>query len=414
MDRIGSPLERQRRSELCFPLGAIYCSASPRRSDGLRVKLVDLLSELWQIGREGTFVGAIRFVRLKRLIARKRRTRTPRPSASAGVGIVGAGNYVSSIHLPCLKALGAPLYAIASRSGDSARALARLYGIGVVYQSVEEIVKDKRCEALLIATPHNLHPQHILLALGAALYTYCEKPAAIDSLGIELLEREALAHPGAPKVMIGFNRRFSPAVQQLRQIPWVRERTQPVELHYRVNFGPKVDNAMSDPAIGGGRIHGACCHYVDLIAFLVGVPVVCVTAMAIRQSGRLDDDTFSATMTFADGSIGSLLFTSEGNRAFDHKEEIILSCGGRVARIVNYAELRIDGRRYRFRRRRYGAMAAMRAFLTAKNSGSAVPVTLADGVAATRLTLAIQLSLREGGQPVELNAGRPHGSRSLG
>lgn len=358
-----------------------------------------ILSEIRQIGREGTWPGAIRYVRFKSYGASGGSIGQATPRASRGMGVLGAGTYLASIHLPCLRALGEPLYAIASRTGDSARALARVYGIGVVHSGLDDMVADPNCDALLIATPHYLHAEHILTAVNAGFYAYSEKPVAIDEESLDRLVAQGLSLPAASRIMIGFNRRFAPAVVQLRQACWLKVRTRPLEIHYRVNFGPRVDNAMSDPQNGGGRIHGAACHYVDMIAFLAGAPIRQVSAMAIADA---DENTFAASMKLADGSVASLTFTSEGRRKFDNREEIMVSCDGHVARIRNYAELRLDGRGYRYHRQRYGAMAAMRAFLAAKGSGGAVPVSLADGVAATRVTLAIQASLRRGGEPVLL------------
>lgn len=262
------------------------------------------------------------------------------------------------------------------------------------------MLADKRCQGLLIATPHYLHPQHILAALKAEVYAYCEKPVAIDANGLKQLQAEGLNHPAAKKIMVGFNRRFAPAIARLRREQWLQQRKEPMEIHYRINFGPRVDNAMSNPLVGGGRIHGAACHYVDLISFLAGSPIVRVSAMGVTVGGHVDENTFVANLMLADGSISSLTFTSEGHRRFDSKEEVMISCGKHVARIVDYAELRVDRNRYRFGKHRYGALDAMRAFLMAKESGIKAPVNLADGIAATKVTLAMQSSLRHNGEPV--------------
>jgi predicted dehydrogenase len=358
-----------------------------------------MIFALWQIYRDGTLLGTVRYIRFKRFRSIPESRCDPSVGFDRGLGIVGAGNYAASILLPCLRALGESLYAVASRSGDSARALAKVYGVGVVYPGLEEMVADPRCEALLIATPHYLHAENIITALDAELYTYCEKPVAIDEAGVERVVTHGLAHPSASKVMIGFNRRFSPAVAQLRCSSWLQARTKPMEIHYRVNFGPRVDNMMSDPQRGGGRIHGAACHYVDMIAFLAGSSIVQVSAMAIADG---DDNSFVAVMKLNDGSLASLTFTSEGSRNHDIKEEIMISCDKHTARIRNYDFLRIDGKVYKFYRYAYGAMAAMRAFLEAKKLGASVPIGLADGIAATQVTLAIQKSLKMHGEPQEL------------
>lgn len=362
-------------------------------------RLLQMVTAFWNIYRDGTWLGTVRYIHFKFIRTIPESCWDASAGPARGLGIIGAGNYVASIHLPCLRALGESIYAVASRSEDSARALAKVYGMGVIYLGLEEMVADPCCEALLIATPHYLHAENILTALNAGLYTYCEKPVAIDEVGVERIATQGLAHPSTSKVMIGFNRRFSPAVAQLRRASWLQERTKPMEIHYRVNFGSRVDNMMSDPKRGGGRIHGAACHYVDMIAFLADSPIIQVSAMAI---GNGDDNSFVSVMKLNDGSLASLTFTSEGSRRYDAKEEIMISCEQHTARIKNFNKLRVDRKAYTFYRHTYGAMASMRAFLDAKNFLSSVPVGLAEGVAATRVTLAIQKSLQRGGDPQEV------------
>jgi predicted dehydrogenase len=363
-------------------------------------RLFQLISAIWQTYREGTWRGTARYIQFKRLRKVAKNQWVAPAGHKRGLGIVGAGDYVASIHLPCLHALNEPLYALASNSSNSARALAKVYGIGVIHPGLIEMVADPCCDALLIATPHHLHPGNILTAMHAGLYTYCEKPVAIDASGVEQVATQGLTHPSAAKIMIGFNRRFAPAVVRLRGVRWLQAHTRPMEMHYRVNFGPRVDNMMSDPGRGGGRIHGAACHYVDMIAFLTGSPITRVSAMAIADG---DDSTFVAVLKLLDGSLASLTLTSEGSRKFDTKEEIMISCDEHTARIRNFNELKVDQATYKFRRHAYGAMAAMRAFLEAKRNGNRVPVGLAEGIAATRVTIAIQRSLQRNGEPQEID-----------
>lgn len=356
--------------------------------------------EIIQMYRQGTLLGVIRYIKFKSL----RRSRVGQFVISEGaplkgMGLIGVGNYVVSVHLPNLKALRVSLYAATSLSGDSACAIGKLYGMSVVYPNIDEMLAAQKCDALLIATPHYLHVENILRALDAGLYTYCEKPVAIDEAGIEKLIRLGLKHPSARKIMIGFNRRFAPTVMRLKEACWLKERTQPLEIHYRVNFGPRMANMMSDTAQGGGRIHGAACHYVDLIVFLAGVSIDQVSAMAI---GDYDDNTFVAVMKLRDGSLASLTFTSEGSRKFDSKEEIMITCGQHTARISDFSCLNIDSQTFRYFRHTYGAMQTMRAFIDAKCMAASAPVSLADGVAATRVTLAIQKSIVMNGVPQSL------------
>jgi predicted dehydrogenase len=360
-----------------------------------------MLAELAEVAREGSFSGMIRYVRFKTMPAAEHVVER-RSTCQRGVAVVGAGTHTASVLLPSLSWHAQPVYAITSKSLSSARKLARLYDIPRVVDSLELMLEDERCSAFVVATPHHMHPQHIIAVLRSDRYVYCEKPVAIDEEGVQQLEREGSTHSAAHKVMIGFNRRFAPAIRALRKETWIRERKTPLELHYRVNFGPRVANAMSDPAVGGGRLIGAACHYVDLMSYLAGSPIVSVAAVSPEVSGVLDENTFAAAFALRDGSIGSLSFTSDGSRLYEPKEELAVTCGGHVARINDFSEIRIDSRRSTFWRHRYGSVSAMGAFLESCHQRRPVPVTLQDGIHATRVTLAMRTSIRSGGERVDV------------
>ncbi len=365
-------------------------------------KAVSLLSQLRQLATETSLAGVYRYVKFKILSRGNRNYSTGDKESRDGLGIIGAGTYTASVHLPCLVANREPIHAITSRTRHKASTLAKIYGMDKVHDSLDALLNDARCNGLLIATPHNLHPEHILKALATGLYSYCEKPVAIDSNGIEQLKLNGLLHSNASKIMVGFNRRYAPAISQLLKCNWIANRQSPLEINYRVNFGPRVANAMSDPRVGGGRIHGAACHYVDLISFIAGSPVSRVSATSIRDSSGTDNNTFIANLTLKDGSIAGLTFTSEGNRTYGSKEEINVSCEGHVAQIRNFSRLTIDGQTNRFFRHTYGAMDTIAAFLKSKKNNEPTPISLADGIIATCVTLSIAQSISENGNPVDI------------
>jgi predicted dehydrogenase len=364
-------------------------------------KITLVMKTIWDIYCQSTLVGVVRFLRYKLSLTDARTTTKKRMTShlTGGMGLVGAGSYVVSVHLPCLRALKQPIYAVMSKSGHSALVLSDIYQIGTVFFSLEDMLASPGCDSLLIATPHYLHPLNIITALNSGLHVYCEKPVAIDAGGLRLLVEQGLTHPAVDKMMVGFNRRFAPAVLKLKSTPWLRGRINALEIHYRVNFGPRVENMMTDITKGGGRIHGAACHYVDLIAFIAGESIVEVAAMGIEDG---DENSFVAIMKLNDGSLASLVFTSEGDRRHDAKEEIMISVGGNTARIKNFSYLELNGKGHRFYRHTFGAMSAMQAFLHAKKEKLPMPVSLCDGIVATSVTLAIQRSIQSGGQPHKL------------
>jgi len=354
--------------------------------------------ELATIWREGTGIGTVRYAILKAL---QRFHYEPASSGTKrsirGMGILGAGTYTSSTHLPLLRAHGERAAAIASRGGRNAAILARIYGIDRVHDGEEAFWRDMEITSYLVASSAAMHPEHIARVAKSGRYTYCEKPAAIDRAGLDRLSADETCTGASDRIMIGFNRRFAPAVRTLLELDWMRGGDTPFEMQYRVNFGPP-----SSTMAAGGVIHEAACHYVDLISHIAAAPIERVSAQALRRQGVADEDTFVAAFGLANGSVASLTFTSEGSRETAPKEVLDLTRAGHTASIVDFRTLRADGRVRRFRRRTYGAFNAWTSFLAARDGGRDVPVPLADGLAATRVTLAMQQSLRTGGASVDI------------
>jgi predicted dehydrogenase len=359
--------------------------------------LKSLIKETYALYKESSLLGTLKYIFYKILLKRNMTTiKTIKNTAQKGIGIVGAGQYVATMHLPLIKKLKQNRMGITSASGKTAAVLAYLYDMSV-YDSLEDILKSPLCDALLIATPPNQHPKQIVLAVQKDRYTFCEKPVAIDEEGIQFLLSNVSVSDNK-KVMVGFNRRFAPAITQLLQEDWLLKRTQPMEIQYRVNYGPSVKNWLSDKEVGGGRIHGAACHYVDLIVFLAKSSINRVSCIALGHEGVFDQNTFSSHFLLEDGSIASLIFTSEGDRDFDTKEEIKITCKGHIVVVDDFKRLQIDGKVYRFLRHSYGALDCMRAFFQAKKDNAPVPVSLQAGVRATQVTLAMQKSLERKGE----------------
>lgn len=358
-------------------------------------RLFNLFSLLWNIYTQSSLIGAVRYIKFKKMqTAHLDTSCLAERGCVKGIGIVGAGDYVATVHLPSLAHLSQPLFGITSKSLISAAKLAKVYKLKLILGGIDVMISDQNCDSILIATPHVLHAENIILSLKSMSYIYCEKPVAINGRSLKKLCLQTLDHANISKIMIGFNRRYAPAVSKLLDQRWIKNRTTPIEIHYRVNFGARVQNSMSDPLVGGGRLVGAGCHYVDLIAFIAGFPVVEVSAMAISDH---DENSFSSLLKLQDGSLASLTFTSEGSRNFDSKEEIFISCNGHTARVVDFKYLKVDDKIYRFWRHTYGGLQTMKEFLHAKKHGLSVPIKLKDGIDATNVTLTIKKSIHKNG-----------------
>jgi predicted dehydrogenase/threonine dehydrogenase-like Zn-dependent dehydrogenase len=323
------------------------------------------------------------------------------------LGVLGAGSFATSVLLPALKNVSAvELVGIASASGMSAQQAAKRFGFNYASGDEAEIVNDPEINSLAILTRHDLHARQILAGLSAGKHVFCEKPLAIGQSELEQIENyfadvgqsENQAGP-LPLLMVGFNRRFSPLAQQLRD--FFSNRTEPFIAHYRVNAGYlPPDHWLHDPLVGGGRIIGESCHFIDFLTFLAGKPPVSVTTTALPDAGRYREDNVVMDFIFPDGSIGTVSYLANGDRAFP-KERLEVFSGGRVAVLDDYRSLSLlkDGRKQVFRsplRQDKGHQAEMQAFTSAVTGRGLLPIPYLHLFSVTRATFAAVKALRTG------------------
>ncbi len=316
-----------------------------------------------------------------------------------GIGMIGAGSFGQSVLLPALK--GSPLaepVAIASGGGMTARRLGDQYGFRQATADAQEVISDPGVDAVFVLTRHHLHAPLACDALRAGKSVFTEKPLAMCAEELEEIAK-IREEANGPDVMVGFNRRFAPLVDEIRD--HFSGRTEPLVMHYRVNAG-FIDNDhwTQDPVEGGGRILGEGCHFVDLMHSLAGAPPVRVFAESIPGSGRFRaDDNVSITTRFADGSVGTLIYTSMGDARLE-KEVLEVFSEGKVALLDDYRALRLLGggseKKSKSANQDKGFDREIREFLEAVHSGDVMPIPFEESVGTTRITLAALESLRSG------------------
>lgn len=308
------------------------------------------------------------------------------------LGVIGAGAFATSVLLPALRASGeARLVAVATSRGATARHAAQKFGFERAAASAEEILADGAIGAVVIATRHDSHAALAVQALRAGKHVFLEKPLALDEEGVaQVLEA---ARASGRQVFVGYNRRFSKLAGEMRRFV---QGAGPMQMLYRVNAGaiPR-SHWTQDPAVGGGRVIGEACHFVDLMAFLCGALPTAVTCGGLgpgRAEAAFDGrDNVSATIEFADGSIGTLVYTAMGDPA-QAKERLEVFAGGKMAVLEDFRALvTTAGGRKRSRklaRQEKGHAAEVEAFLEALRRG--VPAIPLESLAAvSRATFAM-------------------------
>jgi predicted dehydrogenase/threonine dehydrogenase-like Zn-dependent dehydrogenase len=317
-----------------------------------------------------------------------------RRAGAVRVGLVGAGSFARSTLLPALKAEGAELTAVATEGGLTAADVASRFGFERAAASAGEIFADESIDAVVLATRHFTHSSLAVEALEAGKALFVEKPLALDHEGLLAVEDALLA---GGLLMVGFNRRFAPLTARLRnELDAVAAPT----LLVRVNAGPLADDHwLNDPNEGGGRLLGEACHFVDLLSHLAGSAAKSAYAVAVPHPARglEQSDDFVGTLRFANGALGTLLYSGRGDPRLP-KERLEAFSTGLAAVLDDFRRLELyrGGRRTVVKDRRdKGHRAEIKVFLEAVR-GVATPPPVESYLDSTRATLALADSLLTG------------------
>ena len=328
------------------------------------------------------------------------------------LGVIGAGNFAGAVLLPAIKRAGSvQLVGIASPGGLHAKHTGGKYGFSYATAQVDELLADSTINTIAILTRHDSHADLAVRALNAGKHVFVEKPLAINERQLRKVIaalREATPAPssqsqaagGACLLTVGFNRRFSPLGMRLEG--FLSGRVEPLHVHYRVNAGYlPLDHWVHDQVVGGGRIIGEGCHFLDFLAFLVGSPPVMVEGRALPDVGRYREDNVSITFTFADGSLGVLDYLANGDKSFS-KERLEVFCGGKVAVLDDFRTLEMieNGKRTLVRRPQdKGWVNEWRVLTKAIVEGGVPPIPYEHLVGITRATFQAVDSLRKSSPP---------------
>jgi polar amino acid transport system substrate-binding protein len=323
---------------------------------------------------------------------------------SVRIGLIGPGGFAGRILIPALQAAGAELELVGGGSGPSAAAAMRTGTFKRVAPDAAAVIGDPDVDAVVIVTRHGSHAPLVEQALEAGKHVFCEKPLALTHDEYESVMRAAEASDGT--LLVGFNRRFSPLLRQMRA--HLSTSGRPMMLTYRVSAGNLgEDHWTQDLSEGGGRALGEGCHFVDSLAFLAGSPVTEVYAVGHGPQERPVQayDNLIVTLRFASGSVGSVVYVADGSPRVP-KERVEGFCGGRTAILDDYRRLQKlsggDSDAQELKSQDKGHRQEVAEFLHGVLSGSS-PVDLAQLGNSSLATLGVIESLRTG-EPVRLNS----------
>lgn len=317
------------------------------------------------------------------------------------VAVIGAGNYASRMLIPALAETPAVLQTVVSSAGMSASQVGRKFGFQKASTDAGEAIADPDVDTVIIATRHDSHAGLVLEALASRKHVFVEKPLALTGEELDAIEQSYRSIPEAerPVLTVGFNRRLSPFVVAARRA--IAAASEPSFFIVTVNAGAiPSDHWTQDPAVGGGRLIGEGCHFIDLLRHLAGTPIkrAQVTTMGDAPGVAVPADKVTVTLSFEDGSLGTVHYLANGHASFP-KERIEIFNGGRVLQIDNFRRMRawgwknVSAPRVKGQDKGHSALAA--AFVTAIREGGESPTPFDEVMEVSRCVVALA-ALRDG------------------
>ena len=318
------------------------------------------------------------------------------------VALVGASSFALGVHLPNMAKMKdrLALRAVMSRTGTNARAVAMQYEADYCTTDFDEVLNDQAIDLVLIANRHNLHGAMTLKALKAGKAVFVEKPLAITAAELDSIEGFYSSKKGdKPLLMVGYNRRFAPAVVTVRD--WLSDRTTPLMMNYRMNGGYIAPDHWIQGEEGGGRNLGEACHIYDLFSYLTNdSEVISVEAAAITPASPnwLRNDNFSATIRYSDGSVASLIYCAMGHGSCPKERLEVIADGKNIVmddfRSVTQFASRSKTRSWKIvDKGQYHELAAVAA---AMERGDQCVIPLKSLFATSRVALEVEALIRQG------------------
>lgn len=276
----------------------------------------------------------------------------PKPASKINMGFIGAGSYAQGNLLPNIprKSHDIVFKGVLTNTGTTSKRVAERFGFEFCTSNEHDILDNKDINTLFIATRHDSHAEYVLKGLEAGKHVFVEKPLCLTLTELDKIISTRHCEEAKPtnqtpgniaytQLMVGFNRRFSALSTQLKK----QIGSGPMSMIYRINAGHiPGDTWIQDMEIGGGRIIGEACHFIDYLTWLNGSLPISVYATALPDAGS-HNDTVNITLNFANGSTGVVAYYANGPKSMP-KEYIEAFHNGSSGVINNFKELHIFGK----------------------------------------------------------------------
>lgn len=349
--------------------------------------------------RKEPFSGIVLEYDLNREIKSLVKVDSHRPSPShVKAGLIGAGSFAQNFLLPALDGL-AQFETVATARSNNAINIASKYGFAKATGNAEDVIADPDVNTVFIVTRHDTHADYVKKCLAANKNVYVEKPLCLNEHELEEIRSQYL-HSSA-SLMLGFNRRFAPMTEMIKK---KLNPSVPVSILYRINAGQvPAEHWIHNPLVGGGRIIGEVCHFIDLCTFMANSPVAGLSASALQEPHHLHD-TLTINLHFKNGSIATIAYFSNGHKEIN-KEYLEIYSHGWIAILDDFRELVIYGKKKTVEKGNQdkGHKIQMQKFIRSIENGQPSPISFEEIYHSTLATFKVLESIKLNGAMVEVN-----------
>jgi len=322
-------------------------------------------------------------------------------ASKAVIGFVGAGNYASRVLIPAFKEAGANLHTITTSGGINSVVHGEKNNFHKASTDTDAMLEDGEINTVAIVTQHNSHAHFVTKALEQGKNVFVEKPLAINYEQLDMVKNaynQQLADNKNARLMVGFNRRFSPQIQKMKSL--LQSETEPKSFIMTMNAGSiPSDHWTQNLEQGGGRIIGEACHFIDLMRFLSGSKIVSVQArkMGATDAVAVTEDKAAIILGFEDGSFGTIHYYANGAASFP-KERVEVFVAGKVLQLDNFRKLKGFGfkgfNKMNLWQQDKGQKACAAEFLKTIEAGVPAPITAEELFEVAKVTIDVAELLR--------------------
>lgn len=315
----------------------------------------------------------------------------PQKISNSVVSFIGSGSYANNLLIPTFKKAGVKLYTIASNNGISSLYTGKRFRFHKATTNVKSIFSDNITNIVVITTRHDSHAYFVLKALASGKHVFVEKPLCLTLEELNKIKNFYLnlgPKKNKPYLMIGYNRRFAPHIKKIKSL--LENNNSPKSFILTVNAGDIPFNHWTqDNKIGGGRIIGEACHFIDILRFLAGSRIKSWSCSAMRAS---INDTVTINLGFEDGTIGTIHYFANGNKSFS-KERLEVFSNGRILQLDNYYRLTGFGwngfSKFNLWRQDKGQKNCVKEFIQALQKGYPQPIPLEEIFETSQVTIEV-------------------------